>query len=319
MSSKFKSEKIGVYGSEKLAQSWVITFASAGYQVVIYDSQNNKIKKAIKNIREQLKSLEKDKLLKGNLKKEDYFQCISGSSDINALKDTILIQECELEDLEITKKIFQELDGVVDVETILSSSTGIFRPSLFSDGLKHKSQVIVCHPVEPPYFVPLVEIVPSPWTKPEVVTKTQDIMTAVGQTPVVLSREIDGFVINRIQFSILNEVWRLIEAKIVDVQDIEKVISQGLGLRYAFYGPLESNHLNAEGMKSSIERYGEAVYRVSQSMTEIPRMSRSAITEEICQQMNKIVPLNRLKERQTWRDECLARLAILKKKMNEAS
>ncbi|XP_053602393.1 lambda-crystallin-like isoform X2 [Plodia interpunctella] len=302
MNSKTRSEKIALYGSDLLAQSWAMTFASVGYQVVLYDSQRKNVTIALENISKKLKNLEVDGLLRGNLNAEENLQCIA---------------ECEVDELEHKKKVFQELDGVADVGTIMSSSTGTFRPSLFSEGLKHKSQVIVSHPVNPPYFVPLVEVVPSPWTKPETIATTKDIMTKVGQTPVVLAREIDGFITSRIEYSILNEVWRLIEAKIMDVRDIEKVMSEGLGLRYAFYGTLESNHLNAEGMESSIERYGEAIYRVSQSMTGIPRLTQSPITSNICQQLNQMVPLDSLAERQHWLDEGLARLGVLKKDMNE--
>lgn len=139
-------------------------------------------------------------------------------------------------------------------------------------------KVIVSHPVNPPYYVPLVEIVPAPWTNPEIVLKTRQIMEEIGQAPVSLSREIEGFALNRIQYvfklneivftlfiidtdssiyfryAILNEVWRLVNDKILSVEDIDKVMSEGLGMRYAFLGALETAHLNAEGMKSYCER-----------------------------------------------------------------
>lgn len=176
-------------------------FAGVGYRVQIYDIVPAQVENALRHLKEETKRLEKEGLLRGHLTAQQQLDRITGTTDIKELvRDAVFIQECVPENIELKKELYTQLDAIIGDAVILSSSTSTFLPSLLSNGLKHKSQVIVSHPVNPPYYVPLVEIVPAPWTRPEIATKTREIMTEIGQKPVLLTREIEGFALNRIQY-----------------------------------------------------------------------------------------------------------------------
>lgn len=198
--AQLKKEKIGIFGSGLIGGSWAMIFASVGYQVKIYDIVPEQVENGLKRIESELKRLEKDNLLRGTSTAEQQFKCITGTTDIKELvKDAVYIQECIPENLDLKRKVYSQLDAIVEDKTILASSTSTFLPSVLSKDLKHKENFVIAHPVNPPYYVPLIEVVPAPWTKPEIATKTKEIMLAVGQKPVLFTREIEGFAVNRIQ------------------------------------------------------------------------------------------------------------------------
>ncbi|XP_050090952.1 lambda-crystallin homolog [Anopheles aquasalis] len=313
MATKMKKEKVAIIGSGLIGRSWAMLFAGVGYQVTIYDIIPDIVSKALVETERELNKLEKEGLLRGSLTAAEQFACISGTDNLKAaITGALYVQECVPERLDIKKKLYGEVDGFVGPDTILASSTSTFMPSLFSEELKHRSQVLVAHPVNPPYYVPLVEIVPAPWTKPEFTAKARELMTEIGQKPVTLSRQIEGFALNRIQYAILNETWRLVADGILSVKDIDVVMSEGLGMRYAFLGPLETAHLNAEGMLNYCERYSNTIYAVSETMGATPRME-GKVAEQVAKELEEMVPIEKLPERRAWRDACLTKLAQLKK------
>lgn len=123
-------------------------FASAGFKVVIYDILQHQIDNALKQAEMQLKTLAEKGLLRGKLTADQQFKCITGCTDLKeTLKEAFFLQECIPENLDLKKKLYNQLDEIIDDKIILSSSTSTFMPSQFSNDMKHRSQVLVSHPV----------------------------------------------------------------------------------------------------------------------------------------------------------------------------
>jgi len=312
-----ENEKIGIIGSGLIGRSWAMLFASIGYQVMLYDILPLQLEEALQEITINLKEFQMKNILRGHLTAVEQLRCISSTTDLKVLVNkAIFIQECIPENLEMKMALYQQLDNIIDVNSIVSSSTSTLMPSLFSKDMTHKEQVLVSHPLNPPYHLPLVEIVPAPWTSSQAIELTKSLMLAIGQKPVVLQREIQGFASNRLQYALLNEAWRLVADGIISVKDVDMVMTDGLGLRYAFLGPLQTAHLNAEGIENYIQRYGKEMQTVSQSFGPPPNYDERTTLKEIAMKCEEIVPHTELSMQRLRRDSFLVALNNLKRNMN---
>ncbi|KAM5335626.1 lambda-crystallin homolog isoform 3-T4 [Glossophaga mutica] len=217
-----------------------------------------------------------------------------------------------LENIRKDMKLLEQsgsLKGSLSAEQQLSLISGCSNIQEAIEGAMHIQ-------VNPPYYIPLVELVPHPETAPATVDRTYALMQKIGQSPVKVLKEVDGFVLNRLQYAVISEAWRLVQEGTVSPSDLDLVMSHGLGLRYAFMGPLETMHLNAEGMSSYCDRYGESMKHVLKTFGPIPEFS-GATVEKVHQAMCVKVPADpeHLAARRQWREQCLMRLANLKSQM----
>ncbi|KAF4109004.1 lambda-crystallin homolog isoform X1 [Onychostoma macrolepis] len=313
--SSLKGKIVTVVGSGLIGRSWAMVFLSGGYMVKIYDNKPGQASGAITEIRKQLEELQQAKMLRGNLTAAEQLSLLSSHDDLQqALEGAFFVQECVFEDLEAKQTVFHEVENLVTESVILSSSTSCLMPSNVFSRVQNRTRCIISHPVNPPYYVRLVELVPHPETLPAVMELAYSLMTDVGQAPVRLRKEIDGFALNRVQYAIIAESWRLVQDGVISVKDIDLVMSEGLGMRYAFIGPIETMHLNApEGMADYLQRYSEGIKRVLNTFGPVPDFSgepAARIIKEICE----LIPAEQehLTSRRERRDQLLRGLAKLK-------
>ncbi|XP_077393354.1 lambda-crystallin homolog [Festucalex cinctus] len=307
---------ITVIGSGLIGRSWAMVFASGGYSVKLYDNQPGQAANAITEMKKQMTELQEVGMLRGHLSATQQLALLSSHDDLQqALRGAFFVQECVFENLEVKQNVFREVERLVGEDVILSSSTSCLVPSAVFSLVRNRSRCLVSHPVNPPYYVKLVELVPHPETLAAIMDSTYSLMTEVGQVPVRLRKEIDGFTINRVQAAIIAESWRLVQDGIISVQDIDLVMSEGLGMRYAFIGPMETMHLNApEGLGDYMKRYGEGVQRVLRSFGPVPDFfaeDAKSVVNEMCE----LIPNDEqhLSARRERRDRLLMGLARLKK------
>ena len=224
------------------------------------------------------------------------------------------VQESTPENLAGKQRVFAELDARADPGTVLASSTSALLPSRFTETLAGRARCLVVHPINTPYLVPAVEIVPAPWTDPAVVERTRALMVAAGQSPIVMRREIDGFVMNRLQGALLEEAFRLVADGYASVEDVDIGLREGLALRWSFMGPFETMDLNAPaGVRDYVERY-EGLYAGLYATMQRRVEWGGEVLETVERERRDRLPTADLEQRQLWRDRRLMALAAHKRR-----
>jgi 3-hydroxyacyl-CoA dehydrogenase len=231
-----------------------------------------------------------------------------------ALADADHVQESAPERLDVKQALFVELDRLAPPTAVLASSSSAILPSRFTEHLPHRHRCLVIHPINPPYLIPAAEVVPAPWTSPEIVERARAFLIAAGQAPIVMKRELDGFVMNRMQGALLEEAFRLVADGFASAEDVDVGIREGLALRWCFMGPFETIDLNAPaGVRDYVERY-QGIY--SNLFTQMQRRVDWAgpVLADVERQRRAKLPADQLAERQKWRDRRLMALAAHKER-----
>jgi 3-hydroxyacyl-CoA dehydrogenase len=305
--------KVAVVGAGLIGRAWAISFARAGHEVAITDADAAAAEKALSFIDEALKDLQRFDLLNGAAPAEVRGRLRAARGLEDALEGAIHVQENAPERIEVKRALYGELDRIARPETVLASSTSALLPSAFTEALKGRARCLVAHPINPPYLVPAVEIVPAPWTDPAVVERTAEFMRAAGQAPIIMTREIDGFVVNRLQGALLQEAFRLVADGYASCEDVDIALREGLALRWSFMGPFETIDLNAPGGAGDYIRRYSGLY---DGLFESQRRRadwQGPVMGEIERQRRQRVKTEDLERRQAWRDRRLMALAAHKR------
>ena len=228
-----EQHQVGIVGAGLIGRAWSIVFARSGYEVRLYDSAVRIRDAVIPRLETTLADLETMALIPAREKA----LILSRVTVVDALADAVVgvpyVQEAIQETLDAKQSIFGQIESLAGSATILASSSSALLPSQIFSHMQHKGRCVVVHPVNPPFLVPFVEIVPDENTAATTVRVVKRLMESINQKPIVLTREYPGFVLNRLQVALVNEAISIVQQGIASVADVDDAVKFGLGRRWA--------------------------------------------------------------------------------------
>jgi 3-hydroxyacyl-CoA dehydrogenase len=298
-----------------VGSSWSIVFARAGHDVALFDPVAGAAAASKQTVARALPDLAARGLLNGQTERQVLDRLQPADHLEQALEGASHVQESAPERVEVKRQLYVELDRLAPEGAVIASSTSALPASAFTENLANRQRCLVAHPINPPHLVPLVELVPAPWTRPEAVDRTEALMKSVSQSPIRLSREIDGFVVNRLQGAILAEAFKLVADDVCGVGDIDAAVAEGLGMRWFFMGPMETIDLNAPGgVADYCDKLGPMYEELAKEQATFRPWTKDLVGK-IESQRRRFLPEAKLAERRAWRDRCLAALAAAKRQV----
>lgn len=288
-----------------------MVFARGGHEVVLWDQDPAQVERALAHIARTLPDMAEAGLVENAAAA---LARISGATSLaDAVQDVGFIQENIVERAEPKQRLFAEVERLAPADAIISSSTSAIMPSIIFGPLATRQRCLVSHPLNPPHLAPIVELCGGDFTSQEAMDRARDFMVGCGMSAIVVKREIEGFILNRLQLAVLNEAFRLIAEDYVTAEDLDKTIKDGLALRWSFMGPIETIDLNAPGgIADYLERYGPTIRRVGDSQAAA-RPWPDDIGAKLDSERRAVVPKEKHGDATAWRDRRMMALAAHKR------
>lgn len=253
--------KVAVLGAGVIGSSFALAFAKEGYLVNLYNRSEEKFEFARKNIEDSINNL----IYEDILKEEDRLEIINRityTTDLkSAVSDVSYIQENVAENYQVKQDLIKEIEKYTNKDTIIASSTSGLLVSEIAKYSEYPERIIGAHPYNPPHLIPLIELSKGEKTEDKYIQRAKEIFLDIKKEPIVLNKETLGFVANRIQAAVLREELNLILEGVVSLEDAEKAITFGPGIRYAILGQILNFELGGGdlGVKGLIKHVGPSM------------------------------------------------------------
>ena len=230
---------IGVVGAGLMGHGIALQFAVGGYEVSLTDTSEKNLQLARENIDNSLTSLVELGLVDDATASDVPGKIHTIVPMAQAMDKVNFVVEAVYEDLALKQEVFAQLDKVCPPDAVLTSNTSSFMTSQLASSTARPDKVLVANWWNPPFLLPLVEVVRGPDTSDETVETATAIFESVGKKPVVLSKESLGFIGNRMQFALLREALFIVDNGIASAEDVDTVVKTSFGRRLAVAGPFE--------------------------------------------------------------------------------
>jgi|SRR5215472_324419 len=303
---------VAIVGAGVIGRSWAQVFVRAGCHTALFDTDPGQLKRAVLWIE---KDLETD-CVEGVIdqhESEARLARLTPCTDLReALGEALYVQESGPEETGAKKQIFSDLDHYAKPEAILCSSTSGLRMTELAAGLACAGRSMVAHPVNPPHIIPVVELVPGLDTDAAIVLKCREFLSSVGQMPVLLHSEVAGFLLNRLQAALFCEAIHLISTGRADLKDVETVVSEGLGLRWALLGPFGVASTNVEGgLPESLTRFRQTYLDLMNDLGPASTLPPDLV-DSLSREMSQLEGATDRALIRTWRDRMVRKIQALK-------
>ncbi|MGM1032696.1 MAG: 3-hydroxyacyl-CoA dehydrogenase family protein [Bacillota bacterium] len=269
-------KKIAIIGSGVMGSGIAQTFAVSGYYVTINDIKEELLNHAQNRISENLSLFMEEGVLTGREKQGALANIIYSVDLEGAVRDADFIIEAIPEVIELKLNLYQQLEEIIKPDAIVASNTSTFPISQLMERASFAERMVITHFFNPGHLVPLVEIVQHDETKPEIVKTTMNLMRKIGKSPILLKKEIAGFIANRLQTALMREAFYLLKEGVADAEDIDTAITAGPGFRWAFTGPIEIADF---GGLDTWQRVFDNVSPVLDQSKEAPDLIRDLVAE----------------------------------------
>ena len=300
---------VAVLGAGSIGVSFAILFACNCFDVAVYDPVDEALPRGASDLRERLEQLHAGGGLDAD--RAEVAARVRFTSDLaSALAGAGFVQECAPERVNLKRTLLRQAASLTSGTVPLASSSSAIVPSCLAEGLDSDvaARILVGHPGNPPYLLPVVEVVPSPLTADAIVRQAVEVYRTTGLRPVLVRREVDGFLFNRLQGALLREAYCLVRDGIATVDDIDEVVRNGLGRRWSFIGPFETADLNTRGgIESHAAKMGPAYERMGAERGQHDPWTPELVAD-VTAQRRALLDLDDWDERVRWRDRQLIRL-----------
>ncbi len=301
--------KVVCVGAGLIGQGWATLFSSAGLEVILQDVTETVLEKAMEGVKSNLIFLEANHLLKQG-EAEAALKRIKMSRLIGeAVRNADYVQESVPDHYDFKKQVFREMDVAAPDHAILASSSSGLLMTEIQKATTRPQRCVLVHPVLPVFLIPLVEIAGGKQTSRETLIATYDFMKRLGKIPVLLKREVPGYIVNRLQAALLREAIDLVDKDIVSVEDVDKAFCMGIGLRDPIVGPFLRIYLAGDGIERFFENYSQSYryrWETMETWTSIPPSAAKKIVMAVKEM--EMVRSRKLEEIKIWRDEMLVKL-----------